>query len=94
LDKYQRIEKLGEGTYGVAYSARDLSNCNTVALKSIRLSEVSEGIPSNAIREISFLKDLSHPNIVKLHEVILTEGQITLVLEYMEKDLKKVLDSN
>jgi serine/threonine protein kinase len=36
-----------------------------VALKKIRLESEEEGIPSTAIREISLLKELNHPNIVK-----------------------------
>ena len=40
------------------------------ALKKIRLESEDEGIPSTAIREISLLKELKHPNIVSLHEVV------------------------
>lgn len=36
-----------------------------MALKKIRLESEEEGIPSTAIREISLLKELNHPNIVK-----------------------------
>ncbi|KAF5689579.1 CMGC CDK CDC2 kinase, partial [Fusarium globosum] len=63
MDNYQRIEKVGEGTYGVVYKARDLShNGRIVALKKIRLETEDEGVPSTAIREISVLRELNHPN--------------------------------
>ena len=64
-----------------------------VALKKIRLEAEDEGIPSTAIREISILKELQHPNIVRLHDVIHTEKKLTLVFEYLEQDLKKYLDA-
>lgn len=66
MERYQKLEKIGEGTYGVVYKARDRVSEELVALKKIRLEAEDEGIPSTAIREISLLKDLQHPNIVKL----------------------------
>ena len=65
MDKYQKLEKIGEGTYGVVYKARDTTTGEFVALKKIRLESEDEGIPSTAIREISLLKELKHPNIVR-----------------------------
>lgn len=50
------------------------------------------GIPSTAIREISLLKELRHPNIVRLFDVVHTEKKLTLVFEYLDQDLKKYLD--
>jgi serine/threonine protein kinase len=64
MDKYQKLEKIGEGTYGVVYKARETATGDLVALKKIRLETEDEGIPSTAIREISLLKELKHPNIV------------------------------
>jgi hypothetical protein len=60
-----QIEKIGEGTYGVVYKAKDKATNAIVALKKIRLETEDEGVPSTAIREISLLKELRHPNIVK-----------------------------
>ena len=94
MEKYQKIEKIGEGTYGVVYKARNRMSGELVALKKIRLEAEDEGIPSTAIREISILKELQHPNIVRLHDVIHTEKKLTLVFEYLDQDLKKFLDSS
>lgn len=90
---YQKQEKLGEGTYGVVYKAVDKRTGEVVALKRIRLEQEEEGIPATSIREISILKELHHPNVVDLKEVINSQGKLTLVFEYLEKDLKKFLDS-
>ncbi|OMJ71086.1 hypothetical protein SteCoe_30790 [Stentor coeruleus] len=93
MDKYQKLDKIGEGTYGVVYKARDTTTGELVALKKIRLEAEDEGIPSTAIREISLLKELKHPNIVRLCDVIHTERKLTLVFEYLDQDLKKLLDA-
>ncbi len=64
--RYQKIEKIGEGTYGVVYKARDTMTGRTIALKKIRLEAEDEGVPSTAIREISLLRELTpHPNVVR-----------------------------
>jgi len=91
MEKYHKLEKIGEGTYGVVYKAQDSSG-EIVALKKIRLEAEDEGIPSTAIREISLLKELQHPNIVRLCDVIHTDRRLTLVFEYLHQDLKKLLD--
>lgn len=62
-----------------------------MALKKIRLEKEDDGVPSTAIREISLLKGLDHPNIVKLKEVLYSEKSLTLVFEYLEYDLKKYM---
>jgi serine/threonine protein kinase len=67
---YERIDKLGEGTYGVVYKVKDRQMDRIVALKKIRLENEDEGMPSTAMREIAILKELDHPNIVKLLDVI------------------------
>lgn len=53
------------GTYGVVYKATDKRTNKVVALKKIRLEAEDEGVPSTAIREISLLKELNDPNIVR-----------------------------
>lgn len=90
--KYQKLSKIGEGTYGVVYKAKDLQSNVLVALKKIRLKPEEEGIPSTAIREISLLKELYQLNIVNLLDVIHTSKKLTLVFEYCDSDLKKIMD--
>ncbi|XP_077094880.1 cyclin-dependent kinase 16 [Siphateles boraxobius] len=91
LESYVKLDKLGEGTYATVFKGRSKLTDNLVALKEIRL-EYEEGAPCTAIREVSLLKNLKHANIVTLHDIIHTEKCLTLVFEYLEKDLKQYLE--
>jgi|TARA_B110000285_G_C14831569_1_gene471132 serine/threonine protein kinase len=77
----------------VVYKARDVDTNEIRALKKIRLESEDEGIPSTAIREIALLKELQHPNIVRLVNVLHTDKKLTLVFEFLDGDLKKLLDT-
>ena len=94
LEKYTKVEKVGEGTYGVVYKCKVKNSSDYVALKKIRLENEDEGIPSTSIREISILKQLPHPNIVSLMDLIHGDKKLYLVFEFMDHDLKKFLDIN
>ncbi|XP_007507712.1 cyclin-dependent kinase 16 isoform X11 [Monodelphis domestica] len=91
LETYVKLDKLGEGTYATVYKGKSKLTDNLVALKEIRL-EHEEGAPCTAIREVSLLKDLKHANIVTLHDIIHTDKSLTLVFEYLDKDLKQYLE--
>ncbi|XP_054312826.1 cyclin-dependent kinase 3 isoform X2 [Pongo pygmaeus] len=93
MDVFQKVEKIGEGTYGVVYKAKNRETGQLVALKKIRLDLEMEGVPSTAIREISLLKELKHPNIVRLLDVVHNERKLYLVFEFLSQDLKKYMDS-
>jgi len=93
MDDFQKIEKIGEGTYGVVYKGKNKLTGQIVAMKKIRLESEDEGIPSTAIREISLLKELKHPNIVCLEDVLMEESRLYLIFEFLSMDLKKYMDS-
>lgn len=65
-------------------------NNSKVALKIIKLSE-EEGMPNTALREISIMKGLAHKNILNILDVLHTETELTIVLAYIETDLKKLI---
>ena len=81
------------GTYGVVYKAKCIDTGRLIAMKKVRLESEEEGVPSTTIREVSMLKELRHPNIVKLEETILEERRICLIFEFLSKDLKRYIDS-
>ena len=89
---YKRINKIGEGTYGVVYVAENKQTGDFVAVKQIKLD--SDGCaPSTAVREISVLKELVHPNIVQLQDTITSGACLHLVFEHLEQDLKQFMDA-
>lgn len=92
IENFSRVEKIGEGVYGVVYKAKDNSTGEMVALKRIRLDSEADGVPSTAIREISLLKELDHLNIVKLLDIIHADNKLFLVFEYLNLDLKKYME--
>jgi len=94
MEKYKKTKKLGEGTYGIVYKAENIQTHEEVALKAIRLESEEEGVPCTAIREISLLKELDHPNVVRLLEIIHDVDKLTLVFEFCDQDLKQHLDAH
>ena len=91
LEAYIKLEQLGEGSYATVFRGFSNLTNQVVALKEIRLQE-EEGTPFTAIREASLLKDLKHANIVTLHDIVHTDKSLTLVFEYLERDLKQYMD--
>ena len=76
--------------YGVVFRARDRTSSEIVALKQVRVSpeERQNGIPITALREISILRSLKHPNIVNVFDVAVSEAsveEIYMVMEYAEQ---------
>ncbi|KAL7676124.1 hypothetical protein ACOME3_002381 [Neoechinorhynchus agilis] len=93
---YVKSERLGEGTYGVVFKGRHVATNEVVAIKKVKLDPDQmkiEGFPVTTLREISILKELRHPNIVALHQVLIKENNIFLVFEYVPMDLKRYLNS-
>jgi len=97
MERYQKIEKngaVGEGTYGVVYKGLDLWTKTYVALKRIKLETEDEGIPCTTLREIAVLRQLRHPNIVELTDVVQQSWRLYLVFEFVDQDLKKEMDKH
>lgn len=93
--EFEKLNRIGEGTYGVVYRARDTVSHEIVALKKVRMEREKDGIPLSGLREISLLLNLGHKNIVQLKEVVVGRhlDSIFLVMEYCEQDLASLLDN-
>ncbi|KAK4788506.1 hypothetical protein SAY86_019825 [Trapa natans] len=74
VDCFEKLEQVGEGTYGRVYMAREKITGEIVALKRIRMEDEKEGFPITAIREIKILNKLHHENVVRLKEVVTSLG--------------------
>eukprot|EP00741_Cyanophora_paradoxa_P003547 tig00000093_g3445.t1 len=94
MERYQLLDKIGEGTFGVVLRAKNTETGETVAIKKIRLRKLEDGIPNNVVREVKALQQLEHPNVVKLYEVFPHGAGLVLVFEYMRSDLAEVLRWN
>lgn len=73
-DLYAIVSLVGEGTFGKVYKARNTVTKVYVALKRIRMESERDGFPVTAMREIKLLQSLRHPNIVRLYEMMVSNG--------------------
>ncbi|XP_059449374.1 probable serine/threonine-protein kinase At1g54610 [Corylus avellana] len=86
---FEKLEKIGQGTYSSVYKARDVINDKIVALKKVRFDNLDIESVKFMAREIIILRRLDHPNIIKLEGLITSQmsRSLYLVFEYMEHDL-------
>ncbi|KAI4211424.1 MAG: hypothetical protein LQ351_005850 [Letrouitia transgressa] len=94
--KYVKDKKLGEGTYAIVYLGHLRADPqHLVAIKKIKVNaaEWQDGLTMDAIREVKYLQELSHPNIIALHSVFSSKNQnLNLVLEYLPRgDLEMLI---
>lgn len=73
-DLYKIISQVGEGTFGKVYKARNTLSGSYVALKRIRMESERDGFPITAMREIKLLQSLRHENVVRLYEMMVSNG--------------------
>jgi len=95
VTEFEKLNRVGEGTYGIVYRARDTVSNKMVALKKMRLHTQKDGIPITGFREINILLNIHHENIVDMMEVVVGRSleSIFLVMEYCEQDLASLLDN-
>uniref|UniRef100_A0A0D3DYA6 Protein kinase domain-containing protein n=1 Tax=Brassica oleracea var. oleracea TaxID=109376 RepID=A0A0D3DYA6_BRAOL len=88
-DSFEKLEKIGQGTYSSVYKARDLETNQIVALKKVRFANMDPDSVRFMAREIIILRRLDHPNVMKLEGLITSgvSGSMYLIFEYMEHDL-------
>ncbi|CAL5337822.1 unnamed protein product [Camellia sinensis] len=88
-DTFEKIDKIGQGTYSNVYKARDTISGKIVAMKKVRFDNLEPESVKFMAREILILRRLDHPNVVKLHGLVTSRMSCSLylVFEYMVHDL-------
>ncbi|KAK8605191.1 hypothetical protein V6N13_082642 [Hibiscus sabdariffa] len=88
-DTFEKIDKIGSGTYSNVYKAKDLVTDNIVALKKVRFDNLEPESVKFMAREILILRRLDHPNVIKLEGLATSRMSCSLylVFQYMEHDL-------
>ncbi|CAF2034685.1 unnamed protein product [Rotaria magnacalcarata] len=96
MDKYEKIKKIGEGSYGQVFKCRNKDTGETVAIKKFIESDDDPAIKRIAMREIRMLKHLKHENLVNLIEVFKTKRKhkLHLVFEYCDRTVLDELESH
>ncbi|XP_052197950.1 probable serine/threonine-protein kinase At1g54610 [Diospyros lotus] len=92
-DSYQKLAKIGQGTYSNVYKARDRDTGKIVALKKVRFDTSEPESVKFMAREIIILRQLDHPNIIKLEGLATSRMQYSLylVFDYMQLDLARII---
>ncbi|KAL1556080.1 cyclin-dependent kinase [Salvia divinorum] len=95
VDEFERLNKIDEGTYGVVFRAKDKKTGEIVALKKVKMEKEREGFPLTSLREINILLSFDYPSIVDVKEVVVGSNldSIFMVMEYMEHDLKALMET-
>lgn len=84
--KYDVGRLLGCGAFAKVYHARDINTGQSVAIKVINKHKISHNahLVANVKREIDIMRQLHHPYIVKLYEVMATKTKIYFVMEFVK----------
>ncbi|XP_014509060.1 probable serine/threonine-protein kinase At1g54610 [Vigna radiata var. radiata] len=88
-DTFEKLNKVGQGTYSNVYKAKDTLTGKIVALKKVRFDNLEPESVKFMAREILILRHLDHPNVVKLEGLVTSRMSCSLylVFEYMDHDL-------
>ncbi|PWY99152.1 putative KIN28-cyclin-dependent ser/thr protein kinase [Testicularia cyperi] len=91
---YAKVEKVGEGTYASVFLARNVKTGQRVAIKKIKIVSNENGMDMTAIREVKFLKELNHPNVIKMLDVFSSgsaTASLNMVLEFLDTNLEALI---
>jgi len=89
--QWAKEKKVGEGTYAVVYQGREAKTGRKVAIKKIKVGAMKDGLDMSAIREVKFLRELQHQNVIALLDVFSSKTNLNLVLEWLETDLEMII---
>ncbi|XP_063985375.1 cyclin-dependent kinase-like 4 [Diachasmimorpha longicaudata] len=93
MDKYENIEVVGEGSYGIVMKCKHRDTGQIVAIKKFLETEEDVHVRKMAYREIRMLKKLHHDNLVKMIEVFRRRKRFYLVFEYLDHTVLDELEA-
>lgn len=96
IRKYEIVERVGKGAYGIVWKAINRKTGEPVALKKIFQAFQNDTDAQRTFRESLLLQEIQHPNIIRLYNVLRADSDIDLylVFEFMETDLYHAVKSN
>ncbi|XP_016144001.1 serine/threonine-protein kinase Nek1 [Sinocyclocheilus grahami] len=84
MDKYERLKKIGEGSFGKAILVKSRTDSRQYVIKEIGISRMSNRERQESRREVAVLANMSHPNIVQYKESFEESGCLYIVMDYCE----------
>ena len=93
VSRYTKDRKVGEGTYAVVYLGKQVNNDRKIAIKEIKTGLFKDGLDMSAIREVKYLQELHHINVIELIDVFTAHNtnNLNLVLEFLPGDLEVLI---
>ena len=84
LSEFEIVKQLGKGSYGTVYVVRSKLDMNTYVMKKMELNHLKESQQKECYREVSILRKVSHPNIIKYYSSFLENESLCIIMEYAE----------
>ncbi|XP_056337319.1 serine/threonine-protein kinase Nek1 isoform X3 [Danio aesculapii] len=84
MDKYERLKKIGEGSFGKAILVKSRTDGRQYVIKEIGISRMSNKERQESRKEVAVLANMSHPNIVQYKESFEESGCLYIVMDYCE----------
>ena len=84
LSDFKIVKELGKGSYGTVYTVKSYLDENIYVMKKMELNNLKEKQQKECYREVSILKKVSHPNIIKYYSSFLEKDCLYIIMEYAE----------
>ena len=84
LSDFEIVKQLGKGSYGTVYVVTSKLDKNTYVMKKMELNHLKESQQKECYREVSILRKVSHPNIIRYYSSFLENESLCIIMEYAE----------
>ena len=84
LSDFEIIKELGKGSYGTVYTIKSLLNSQIYVMKKMDINHLKPNQQQECHREVSILKKVSHPNIIKYYSSFIEQEILYIIMEYAE----------